>query len=62
MLYEVITVIASYGDIMGIRAFAERRDLATEVADREYEDLAKLVDVPLINMESAIQHPSYNFV
>jgi len=54
---EAVPVIASYGDIMGIRAFAERRDLATEVADREYEELAKLVDVPLINMESAIQHP-----
>jgi len=54
---EAVPVIASYGDVMGIRAFAERRDLATEVADREYEDLAKLVDVPLINMESAIQHP-----
>lgn len=54
---EAVPVIASYGDVMGIRAFAERRDLATEVADREYEELAKLVDVPLINMESAIQHP-----
>jgi N-acetylornithine carbamoyltransferase len=54
---EAVPVIASYGDIMGIRAFAERRDLATEVADREFEALAKLVQVPLINMESAIQHP-----
>jgi N-acetylornithine carbamoyltransferase len=54
---EAVPVIASYGDVMGIRAFAERRDLATEVADREFEELATLVDVPLINMESAIQHP-----
>ncbi len=54
---EAVPVIASYGDVMGIRAFAERRDLATEIADREFEELATLVDVPLINMESAIQHP-----
>jgi N-acetylornithine carbamoyltransferase len=54
---EAVPVIASYGDVMGIRAFAERRDLATEIADREFEELASLVDVPLINMESAIQHP-----
>jgi len=54
---EAVPVIASYGDIMGIRAFAERRNLDSEVADREYQELASLVNVPLINMESAIQHP-----
>jgi N-acetylornithine carbamoyltransferase len=54
---EAVPVIASYGDIMGIRAFAERRNLESEVADHEFEELARLVDVPLINMESAIQHP-----
>jgi N-acetylornithine carbamoyltransferase len=54
---EAVPVIASYGDIMGIRAFAERRNLDSEVADHEFEELAKLVDGPLINMESAIQHP-----
>lgn len=54
---EAVPVIASYGDIMGIRAFAERRSLETEIADREFEELAALVDTPLVNMESAIQHP-----
>jgi N-acetylornithine carbamoyltransferase len=54
---EAVPVIASYGDIMGIRAFAERRNLETEIADREFEELAALVKAPLINMESAIQHP-----
>lgn len=54
---EAVPVIASYGDVMGIRAFAERRNLEPEVADREFDELAALVDVPLINMESAIQHP-----
>ncbi|HEY5624663.1 MAG TPA: N-acetylornithine carbamoyltransferase [Gammaproteobacteria bacterium] len=57
---EAVPVIASYGDAMGIRAFAERRNLDDDLADKEYEDLARLVDVPLINMESAIQHPCQN--
>jgi len=57
---EAIPVIASYGDAMGIRAFAERRNLEDDLADREFESMASLVDVPLINMESAIQHPCQN--
>jgi len=57
---EAVPVIASYGDAMGIRAFAERRSLSDDLADREFENLASLVDVPLINMESAIHHPCQN--
>jgi N-acetylornithine carbamoyltransferase len=54
---EALPVIASYGDALGIRAFAERRSLDDDVADKEFKELAGLVDVPLINMESAINHP-----
>lgn len=54
---EAVPVIASYGDAIGIRAFAERRNLKDDLADTEFEGLASLVDVPVINMESAIQHP-----
>jgi N-acetylornithine carbamoyltransferase len=54
---EAVPVIASYGDVMGIRAFAERRNLDNEILDTEVRELADLVDTPLINMESAIQHP-----
>jgi N-acetylornithine carbamoyltransferase len=54
---EAVPVIASYGDALGIRAFAERRCLADDLADKEFKELASLVDVPLINMESAINHP-----
>jgi N-acetylornithine carbamoyltransferase len=57
---EAVPVIASYGDVIGIRAFAERRSLDDDLADREFEKLGSLVDVPLINMESAIQHPCQN--
>jgi len=54
---EAVPVIASYGDAIGIRAFAERRDLDTDLADHEYRGLAELCPTPLINMESAINHP-----
>jgi N-acetylornithine carbamoyltransferase len=57
---EAVPVIASYGDAIGIRAFAERRNLDDDLADREFESMAQLVDSPLINMESAIQHPCQN--
>ena len=57
---EAVPVIASYGDAIGIRAFAERRSLDDDLADREFESMAQLVDAPLINMESAIQHPCQN--
>jgi N-acetylornithine carbamoyltransferase len=52
-----VPVIASYGDAMGIRAFAERRNLENDIADREYNAMRALIDTPLINMESAIGHP-----
>jgi len=54
---EAIPVIASYGDAMGVRAFAERRDLAHDLADTDFKGLTSLIDKPWINMESAIDHP-----
>ena len=54
---EAVPVIASYGDALGLRAFAERRNLVEDLEDREYRSLAELVSTPLINMESAINHP-----
>jgi N-acetylornithine carbamoyltransferase len=54
---EAVPVIASYSDAIGIRAFAERRSLEDDLADKEYMELRELCDIPLINMESAISHP-----
>ena len=54
---EAVPVIASYGDAMGVRAFAERRDLARDVADHDFNALTQLIQKPWINMESAILHP-----
>ena len=57
---EAVPVIASYGDAIGIRAFAERKNLEFDMADREFSALTGLIDTPYINMESAIQHPCQN--
>lgn len=54
---EAIPVIASYADALGIRAFANRTNLQEDLEDREYMAMRELVTGPLINMESAIQHP-----
>ncbi len=54
---EAVPVIASYGDAIGIRAFAKRENLDDDLADREFRELTSLVDTPYINMESAINHP-----
>lgn len=54
---EAVPVIASYGDAIGIRAFARRESLEDDLADREFDELISLVDTPYINMESAIKHP-----
>ena len=54
---EAVPVIASYGDALGIRAFAQRRILADDVADKQFRELAGLANKPVINMESAINHP-----
>jgi N-acetylornithine carbamoyltransferase len=54
---EAVPVIASYGDAIGIRAFAERRNLEHDLAETEFSSLIALIDTPYINMESATNHP-----
>ena len=54
---EAVPVIASYGDAIGIRAFAERKNLESDLAETEFRSLIDLVDTPYINMESAMNHP-----
>jgi N-acetylornithine carbamoyltransferase len=57
---EAVPVIASYGDAIGIRAFAERKDLQKDLDDVEYRSLIELIDTPYVNMESAATHPCQN--
>jgi N-acetylornithine carbamoyltransferase len=57
---EAVPVIASYGDAIGIRAFARRDNLDDDLHDRQFHELTTLLDKPYINMESAINHPCQN--
>ena len=57
---EAVPVIASYGDAIGIRAFAERKNLEHDMAETEFNALTSLIDTPWINMESAMNHPCQN--
>ena len=56
-IHEAVPVIASYGDAIGIRAFAERRNLDDDLAEAEFNSMTSLIDTPYINMESAANHP-----
>jgi N-acetylornithine carbamoyltransferase len=54
---EAIPVLASYCDALGIRAFAEGRSLEADLADESFRAMQALSDRPVINLESAINHP-----
>ncbi len=57
---EAVPVIASYGDAIGIRAFAQRKNIEDDLAETEFKALTNLIDTPYINMESAMGHPCQN--
>ncbi len=54
---EAVPVIASYGDAIGIRAFADRNKIEDDLAEARFNSLTELIDTPYINMESALNHP-----
>jgi N-acetylornithine carbamoyltransferase len=54
---EAIPVLASYADALGIRSFAGGSDLAADLADATFHGMAAACPVPLLNLESAIDHP-----
>jgi N-acetylornithine carbamoyltransferase len=54
---EAIPVLASYCDALGIRAFAEGKDLAADLSEQQFLQMAGLCDKPLVNLESAANHP-----
>jgi N-acetylornithine carbamoyltransferase len=55
---EGIPVLASYCDALGVRAFAEGRDLKNDIDETLFRLIDALCgDKPLINMESAMNHP-----
>ncbi|MGO8828896.1 MAG: N-acetylornithine carbamoyltransferase [Steroidobacteraceae bacterium] len=54
---EGIPVLASYCDALGVRAFAEGKSLGEDLREPLFGLLDDLCDKPLINLESAVNHP-----
>lgn len=54
---EAIPVLASYADAVGIRSFAGGTDLAADLADAAFTAMEEVCPAPLLNLESAIDHP-----
>jgi N-acetylornithine carbamoyltransferase len=54
---EAIPVLAGYADALGIRSFAGGVDLLADLAEETFTAMADLCPVPLINLESAANHP-----
>jgi N-acetylornithine carbamoyltransferase len=54
---EGIPALASYCDAFGIRAFADGKSLKNDINETLFRTIDGLCDKPLINMESAMNHP-----
>jgi N-acetylornithine carbamoyltransferase len=54
---EGIPVLASYCDALGVRAFAEGKNLEQDLGETLFGMIDELCDKPLINLESAVNHP-----
>jgi N-acetylornithine carbamoyltransferase len=54
---EAIPVLASYADALGVRCFAEGADLARDLLDPVLASIVGCAPRPLINLESAVNHP-----
>jgi len=54
---EGVPVLAHYCDALGIRAFAGGTDLEADLQETSFKEMVGLVSKPVINMESAVNHP-----
>src|SRR5579863_3805049 len=55
---EAIPVLASYCDALGVRAFADGKSLTDDLGESLFAMIDSLCEKPLINMESAMNHPT----
>ncbi|MBU0641209.1 MAG: N-acetylornithine carbamoyltransferase [Planctomycetes bacterium] len=54
---EAAPVLSRYGDLLAVRTFAALEDAAEDAEDRIIRAFARFATVPVINMESAVEHP-----
>jgi N-acetylornithine carbamoyltransferase len=56
-LKEAIQVLSRYCDAIGVRAFSTLKDKHDDYSERLMNAIAQYATVPIINMESAMEHP-----
>ena len=54
---EAAAVLSRYGDLLAVRSFAKLRDAEEDARDEVIRSFARFAAVPVINMESAMEHP-----
>lgn len=54
---EAAPVLSRYGDLLAVRTFAAMKDAAEDAEDRVLRSFGRYATVPVINMESASEHP-----
>jgi N-acetylornithine carbamoyltransferase len=54
---EAAPVLSRYCDLLGVRTFAGLNDAAEDAADAVIHSFARHATVPVVNMESAMEHP-----
>lgn len=54
---EAAAVLSRYGDLLAVRSFAKLRDADEDARDEVIRSFARFATVPVVNMESAMEHP-----
>lgn len=54
---EMVPSMGAYSDVLGIRAPGNFRDLGADLREDVFSKLCKACPVPMVNLESAINHP-----
>jgi len=54
---EAAPVLSRYCDLLGVRTFARLQNAAEDAADAVIRSFAQFATVPVVNMESATEHP-----
>lgn len=54
---EAVQVLSRYCDAIGVRAFSTLKDLDADLQETVLRDIVQYATVPVINMESAMEHP-----
>lgn len=54
---EAAPVLSRYCDVLGVRSFAGMKDYSDDRQDTVIRSFARFATVPVVNLESAIEHP-----